>query len=84
MTGVDPALLAQLVLWETPHWLTFWEYADYRVMNFLGISSFGIAQIQPETAVNVLTLYRDKFADFGSVLSAIQDENQSWDKYEAG
>ena len=28
VTGVDPGLLAQLVLWETPHWTSFWEYVD--------------------------------------------------------
>lgn len=84
VTGVDPGLLAQLVLWETPHWSRFWENADYGAMYNLGVKSFGIAQIKVDTATDMLNLYLDKFADLGSVLSDMEDDNQSWDEYKVG
>ena len=83
-TGVDPALLAQLVLWETPHWSRFWEHSNYGLMYGLGLQSFGIAQIKVDTATEMLDRYLDRFADLGSVSSGIRDETQSWDEYEVG
>ena len=83
-TGVDPALLAQLVLWETPHWLKFWENTYYGLAKFVRVRSFGDAQIQPGTAIDMLSWYGDKFADFAHVVSSMKDDDQIWNEDKVG
>ena len=82
-TGVDPGLLAQLVLWETPHWSRLWEH-NFELAKLVGANSFGVAQIQPGTAIDMITSYRDKFADFEPEISSMQIDNQSWDEDKVG
>ena len=83
VTGVDPARLAQLVLWEdsarSSNPLETWHFeSSYSFfIPKLRPTSFGPAQIQVRTAVDMLTNHPEAFDDF-SLLTDGLEEKGNW------
>ena len=84
MTGVDPALLAQLVLWEdsarslNPLETLHFESAYYFFIQAWRPTSLGPAQIKVTTAVDMLTSHPEAFDDFSLLTDGLKDEEGNW------
>ena len=83
LTGVDPALLAMVQLFEdsvrigspTEHGAFWWVY-NLRLPS--QEKSFGIAQIQVPTATDMLDEHREQFNDFSLIIDGMKDADDNW------
>ena len=92
LTGVDPALLAMVQLWETDVISNKpWEHGTYEIVyRTSSQKSLGIAQIQVGTAINMLNEHPDRFTDLNLPTGKMKEVwrghelQEGWSNYEVG
>ena len=79
-TDVDAALLAMVLHWEDSTRISKpWETWNFDIAyDIVRIGSFGPAQIQTPTAIEMLEKRPEHFDDFGSLIHGMRDPEQNW------